>query len=549
MENRVKHLLLAIFSFVVVAMHPQQSLAVESDLVVLETSAADQIHQSETIFESDSWENPGIIYTEQKESSKVSKSSALSADIESADNLSGLKDIIYSNMSNREESFLINYTGDTSSLKSDIQDVMAEIEMQDEYLANSRSGYSWSARGYANDMDITFEVGYLHSKSDEDYIESKVDDILSGIISPDMSDLEKVKAVNDYIVLNTEYSTDTFASAHSPYAILTEGKGVCQAYALLEYKMLGKLGFEHRYVVGDAGGVGHAWNSVNLDGSWYFIDSTWNDPVPDRKHNVSYCYFLVTDDYLDDDHNWEESSYQSTGYDEYSYFHEMDHTSSDIDYIYYRRESDAGTLHKSSVDGSEDMQLTGDKAYYIANQGEWVYYSNYSYGGYVFKVKKDGTDKEQLNSVNSKDIHIDENNLVYTSCDTGLEEYIQIDSEQPGEPEEVKEKLDIDPSYVWDEPFSQKTGQPAGKVWTIEFSKPVDGSTANGQSVFVGKIEGEDLVKTDITVTLADSNKIEIKPQAAWESGGEYYLFISEGVTSGGGEALGKGIRMKFTVE
>ncbi len=93
-----------------------------------------------------------------------------------------------------------------------------------------------------------------------------------------MSDFEKAKAVNDYIVLNTTYSENTATSPHNPYAILKEGKGVCQAYALLTYRLLKAGGMDVRYVTGYAG-EDHAWNLVKVDGKWYHLDTTWNDPV------------------------------------------------------------------------------------------------------------------------------------------------------------------------------------------------------------------------------------------------------------------------------
>ncbi len=553
MGNRVKYVSAAVLGLMLMAVQAQPSLAVKAGFAVVETAPGNQVEQRESaaiekefIFESDSYVNPDIIYTGEKGASRISKSSVSPAAAEIAGDLSELKDAIYNKMSSREENFEINYTGDTSNLKPDIQAVLAEIDMQDEYLANSRGGYSWSATGYVNDATITFNVNYLHSKSQEDYIESETDEILSSIILPGMTDLEKLKAVNDYIVLNTQYGDDTFASAHSPYAILSEGKGVCQAYALLEYKMLGKLGFERRYVAGDAGGVGHAWNSVNLGGSWYFIDSTWNDPTPDRKNKVSYKYFLVTQQYLDDDHNWNQSDYQQTGYDDYSYFHEMSDTSFDSDYIYYSSEGDEDTLHKVSIDGSEDVKLNGDRSYYIAGRGEWIYYSNYSKGGYIYRIKKDGTGEEQFNSVHSTDLYIDGDRLVYTNESTGAKEYIQLEQEPE---EDTREELDMDPSYVWDEPFSPKAGQPSDKQWTVEFSKPLDGSAVNGQNVFVGESEGGVLLKTDISVNLTDASHIKIQPADAWNSGGVYYLFIKDGVKSQSGEFLGKGIKMKFTIE
>lgn len=65
-------------------------------------------------------------------------------------------------------------------------------------------------------------------------------------------------------------------------SIMKKGKGVCAHYALIESKLLRKLGIFSLYVVGytDAQNICnscHAWNMVYLDDKWYSIDPTWLD--------------------------------------------------------------------------------------------------------------------------------------------------------------------------------------------------------------------------------------------------------------------------------
>ena len=42
----------------------------------------------------------------------------------------------------------------------------------------------------------------------------------------------------------------------------------------------------------------HAWNLVQIDGAWYHVDATWDDPTPDRAGYIRYNYFLKGDDYM-----------------------------------------------------------------------------------------------------------------------------------------------------------------------------------------------------------------------------------------------------------
>ena len=39
----------------------------------------------------------------------------------------------------------------------------------------------------------------------------------------------------------------------------------------------------------------HSWNMVLVDGQIYYVDTTHDDPVPDRKGRTSYKYFYLTE--------------------------------------------------------------------------------------------------------------------------------------------------------------------------------------------------------------------------------------------------------------
>ena len=54
----------------------------------------------------------------------------------------------------------------------------------------------------------------------------------------------------------------------------------------------------------------HAWNMVRLDGEWYCVDVTWNDPVDADSSDpqVGHRYFNVTSAFLrENDHQWQEA--------------------------------------------------------------------------------------------------------------------------------------------------------------------------------------------------------------------------------------------------
>lgn len=58
-----------------------------------------------------------------------------------------------------------------------------------------------------------------------------------------MNDHEKIKAIHDYIVLHVQYDTSYNQAINAPYFALTNGKTLCNGYAMLAYDMLKKLEF------------------------------------------------------------------------------------------------------------------------------------------------------------------------------------------------------------------------------------------------------------------------------------------------------------------
>lgn len=224
-------------------------------------------------------------------------------------NVKELAEAFYSHMRNWETKFTIEYVGDTTYLGEMLDEAYA--------IAKNHDGY---VLGHLDRMDLTYEYTskkatitvlqkYLTDPHQEEFVDKQVRHILRTIVTDAMTDEEKVLAVNDYIVRNSVYGTNTTASPHSAFALLMEGQAVCQGYALVAYKMIDLLGIDVKYVTGEADGVGHAWNLVNVNGVWRHLDTTWNDPIPDRGDKVSRDYAFLTDEEMRKTHTWLRADY------------------------------------------------------------------------------------------------------------------------------------------------------------------------------------------------------------------------------------------------
>lgn len=114
------------------------------------------------------------------------------------------------------------------------------------------------------------------------------------------TDIEKVKYVHDYLTNINDYVAGSMYN-QSAYSAIVYGKTVCAGYAHAFQYCMQKLGIPAAYVVGYAG-ESHAWNLVELDGEYYAMDVTWDDPIGNPATTYYYNYFNITDAELSRDH-------------------------------------------------------------------------------------------------------------------------------------------------------------------------------------------------------------------------------------------------------
>ena len=220
-----------------------------------------------------------------------------------AKTLTELQSILNSQLSQKSEKISIRYRGKTPSIEEVKNAINVGLD-SNTYISSTVKNVNFGYSGVQNNVLIYYNVTYLTTKEEDLKVSQKIDEILGEIITDDMYTYEKVKAVNDYIVLNGQY--DTELKNYSHYQLLFEGKSVCNGYALLTYEMLKKLHIPVLLVTGNAynGSItaSHIWNLVNIGGYWFNLDTTWNDPTPDMKNTVSYDYFLITDEVISKSH-------------------------------------------------------------------------------------------------------------------------------------------------------------------------------------------------------------------------------------------------------
>ncbi len=166
------------------------------------------------------------------------------------------------------------------------------------------------------------------------FIDEKTEAIVDYLEEYADTDFEKALLLHDYICLNFEY--DESLTYHDIYSFLSKGTGVCDSYSKLYRYILEDLGINVKYASSEA--MEHLWNVVELDGRWYNIDVTWDDPTPEKPGYVRHDYFLVSDaDFKSTEIYGEEYGFDAVSNAYTGYHH---------DYV-----TDDGIICESSYDG------------------------------------------------------------------------------------------------------------------------------------------------------------------------------------------------------
>lgn len=113
------------------------------------------------------------------------------------------------------------------------------------------------------------------------------------------SEYDKILYIHDYVVKTAGYDEAQTPDSRTPYGTLVKGIASCQGYAETVQMLSVLAGLENRFVwanslMGEATGT-HGFNKVKIDGKWYNVDATVDDPFPDKPGRVKHDYLLVTD--------------------------------------------------------------------------------------------------------------------------------------------------------------------------------------------------------------------------------------------------------------
>lgn len=174
-----------------------------------------------------------------------------------------------------------------------------------------------------------YAIKYAHTTNDFSYLTDKQRllyneylRILDLYTENSLSDYENELAIHDYLVKNLTYDLSVGAN-YNAYDALINKKSVCGGYAECFMTFMMLLDIPCHTISGTGQREEHIWNIVCLDGQWYHVDVTWDDPINEIEDNTfaNHTYFNITEAEAAQEHSWNAvpSVYETANSYAYSY--------------------------------------------------------------------------------------------------------------------------------------------------------------------------------------------------------------------------------------
>ncbi len=168
--------------------------------------------------------------------------------------------------------------GGSGSNSSGSRNTQTETVKTDDAWENySDTSVSYAANDFKNGNYAQMDEG------EREELEAAIEEFQDTYLDSDMSDFEKEIEIIRWLVENCTYEKGDGWENATAYSCIINGRAQCSGYADAFLQTAKACGLDVRYVYNDY----HAWNLIKLDGDWYHVDVTWEDPVGDNDYGSS----------------------------------------------------------------------------------------------------------------------------------------------------------------------------------------------------------------------------------------------------------------------
>lgn len=279
------------------------------------------------------------------------------------------KQAIYEGLLQHQEQINVAGMGLTSS---NALDVYVSVLKNHPELFAPKASISWSYNPSTGAV-LSIIPQYYYTAEEVPAMQAKIDAVVEQMqsLTQGMSDYDTLLTIHDWLAERMTYDYDVASSSdltsgRTAYDALVRHQGVCEAYDFGFRLLANELGFETGY----AKTQDHIWSMVKLDGEWYHVDVTHDDPSIGDGSGSSYLvpgcvlhtYFLVSDAGVQDA-NHGSGSYEATNTATSTRFDGENALSSTWDGVAVWNGgvylADDGTLYTGDVSGSLTSVDTG----------------------------------------------------------------------------------------------------------------------------------------------------------------------------------------------
>ncbi len=152
-----------------------------------------------------------------------------------------------------------------------------------------------------SEVKMLYQISEEKKEEFQREIDEKALPILEAVNQKE-TEYEKILYIHDYIAEVCQYSQEVDVNTSTIYGCLVNNLAQCEGYAKTLLYLARESGLSAMTVVGQTDdGVNHEWNIVRIDGKYYNMDLTWNDPF--TKENIDrtwHLYFNVMDNEIND---------------------------------------------------------------------------------------------------------------------------------------------------------------------------------------------------------------------------------------------------------
>lgn len=220
----------------------------------------------------------------------------------------------YQQLTSAEQQLYANIVEAAENFNSQVEipDGIGDTELFRVYcvLYNNEPQLFWLKPSLPTKLGGMLMMDYAFDRYEAEEIQEEIDATVKSVmkkVGGYTSTVSRIKAIYDWVVLNTDFSLQSSYITCGIYGGLTDNGGTlqCQGYAKTFHYLCDIAGIECITVSGNNyEGNTHAWNIVYCDNGYYIVDTTWGDPTTDYGSDtyIRYLFLLANDEMTENTH-------------------------------------------------------------------------------------------------------------------------------------------------------------------------------------------------------------------------------------------------------